>query len=66
MELAIAAFRARLINSQPRKKAMNYYSDSGRFYSPRPNRTGAIYDALAVSVFMFLLVFGIVSTYGLG
>lgn len=45
---------------------MNYYSDSGRFYSPRPNRTGAIYDALTVSVFVFLLAFGIASTYGLG
>lgn len=45
---------------------MNYYSDFGHFYRPRANRTGAIYDALAVSVFVFLLAFGIVSTYGLG
>ncbi len=45
---------------------MNYYSDSGHFYSPRPNRTGAIYSALIVTIFAFLLAFGIVSTYGLG
>lgn len=45
---------------------MNYYSDYGHFYRPRPNRTGAIYDALAVSVFVSLLAFGILSTYGVG
>ena len=45
---------------------MNYYSQSGDFYSPRPNRTGVIYNALAVSAFVALLAFGIVSTYGLG
>jgi hypothetical protein len=42
---------------------MNYYSYSGEFYSPRPNKTGAIYNVLAVFVFISLLVFGIVSTY---
>ncbi|CAA2141691.1 hypothetical protein HYPP_02712 [Hyphomicrobium sp. ghe19] len=45
---------------------MNYYSHSGDYYSPRPNRTGAIFSALAVLVFISLFVFGIVSTYTLG
>jgi len=45
---------------------MNYYSDSGHFFSPRPNRTGRVYDAFAVLVFVSLIAFGIVTTYCVG
>ncbi|MBN9246976.1 hypothetical protein [Hyphomicrobium sp.] len=45
---------------------MNYYSYSGDYFSPRPNRTGAIFSVLVVLAFISLFVFGIVSTYGLG
>jgi hypothetical protein len=42
---------------------MNYYSHSGNFYSPRPNRAGIVYSVFNVLVFVSLLAFGIVSTY---
>jgi len=44
----------------------NYYAHSGGYFSPRPNRTGAIFSVLIVLVFISLFVFGIVSTYDLG
>ncbi|SFV38780.1 hypothetical protein SAMN04488557_3845 [Hyphomicrobium facile] len=44
---------------------MNYYSHSGDYFSPRPNRTGAIFSVLVGLVFVSLFVFGVVSTYGL-
>jgi hypothetical protein len=45
---------------------MNYYSHSGNYFSPRPNRTGRVYSVLAVLVFVSLIAFGIVSTYCFG
>ncbi|HML27620.1 MAG TPA: hypothetical protein PKE16_02045 [Hyphomicrobium sp.] len=45
---------------------MNYYSHSGDFYFSQPNRTGALYNVLILTIFLSLLVFGIFSTYGLG
>ncbi len=42
---------------------MNYYSHSGDYYSPRPNRTGLVYSVFCVLIFLSLLAFGIASSY---
>jgi hypothetical protein len=42
---------------------MNYHSHSGDYFSPPPNRTGAIYNVFIVLTFLAVLAFGILSTY---